>query len=417
LPEVRTERLRQSALLVWTSVGVLALAWALLKVADTIRVIWLPMAFAFGIVFLLEPSVKWMEDRRIPRLIGSLIAFAALAGVIVAAVALIYPTVQEQVVEFVQHLPVLVGGLVEWARDLAARFGVDIDDFLSWEGLEAWLSDPANQETIRDILFGFGAGAGILIRGVTETFIILVLAPVLAIYVLMDLKRFKTNAVELTPPGIRDEAIHVGQEVGTAMGSFVRGQLLVATIVGILSSIGMWAIGLPFWLLVGIISGVLNLIPFLGPIVGGALAFLVAVLNGDPWLGVWAVLIYTGIQQIDNNIITPIVQRARVHLSPFVIILALVIGGSVAGLLGVLVAVPVTAAIRIIFGHIWRTRVLGQSWKEASEAMIEVTPPPERFARIAVKDPREGRLFDTHELEAVSTDGDDSGDDSGDRPG
>jgi hypothetical protein len=81
-----------------------------------------------------------------------------------------------------------------------------------------------------------------------------------------------------------------------------------------------------------------------------------------------------------------------------VIVLALVIGASVAGLLGVLVAVPVTAAIRILVGHVWRTRVLGQSWKEASEGMIEVTEPPERLARISRKAPGDQtRLFDTEE--------------------
>jgi predicted PurR-regulated permease PerM len=189
------------------------------------------------------------------------------------------------------------------------------------------------------------------------------------------------------------------------MGSFVRGQLLVAAIVGLLSSIGMWAIGLPFWLLVGIISGLLNMIPFLGPIVGGALAFVVALLNGDPWLGVWAVLIYTGIQQIDNNIITPVVQRARVNLSPFAIIIALIVGGSVAGLLGVLVAVPVTAAIRIVAGHLWRTRILGQSWQEAADAMIEITEPPERLTRFTRRDPSQSRLFDTQELTAIQAEG------------
>jgi hypothetical protein len=94
-----------------------------------------------------------------------------------------------------------------------------------------------------------------------------------------------------------------------------------------------------------------------------------------------------------------------VNLSPFAIVVALVIGGSLAGLLGVLVAVPATAAVRIISGHLWRTRVLGQSWSEASEAMIEVTEPPERLARLARRHPNQARLFDTQELSALNPDG------------
>ncbi len=399
---MRSERVRHVALVVWASVGVLLLGWAFLRIADSVRVIWLPMAFAFGLVFLLEPSVRWLEARGVRRFLGSFIAFIGLVLIIVAFILIVYPTVSAQISEFGERLPDLFLGIIAWLEDVARNVGIDIDSLLSQDWRE-WLTDPANQETIRNILFGFGAGAGLLIRGVTEIVIIVGLAPVLALYLLMDLSKYKANALALTPPAYRDEAAFVGREVGTAMGSFVRGQLLVATIVGILSSIGMWLIGLPFWLLVGMISGLLNMIPFVGPIVGGALGFIVALLNGDPWQGLLAVGIYTLIQQVDNNIITPVVQRARVHLSPFAIVIALIVGGSVAGLLGVLIAVPATAALRIIAGHLWRTRVLNQSWQEASEAMIEVTPPPERLARIARRGPAgQTRLFDTQELTPVT---------------
>jgi predicted PurR-regulated permease PerM len=378
-----------------------ALAWVLLIIAEAVRVIWLPIAFAAGIVFLLEPAVKMFERLRLPRLVAALLGLLVMVAVIVAIGALVWPTVQEQGTEFIQQLPDLYVSVVDWVREVAPNFGLDIEEFLSQEAIEVWLRDPANQETIQDLLFGFGAGAGVVLRGVAETIAVIALAPILAVYILMDLNRFKAQSLELTPPQHRNEVAYVGGELGTAMGSFVRGQLLVALIVGFASSVGMWAIGLPFWLLIGIIAGFLNLIPFLGPVVGGALAALVALLNGDPWQAVWAVVIMIGVQQVDNHLVTPMVQRARVNLSPLVIVLALIIGGSLAGLLGVLVAIPATAAIRIVVGHLWRTRVLGQSWEEASEAMIEMTEPPERLARLSRKSPEQSRLFDTQELSAV----------------
>ena len=393
-----SERLKKTALIIWIAVGAMILGYVALVVAGSVRVIWLPVAFAAGLVFLLEPAVRAFERLRIHRILATILAFVLLAVLIIAVLAVVFPTVRSQALELGQSLPTLYVDVIDWMRETGARFGVDVDTLLSQEAIEEWLNDPANQETIQQIVFGFGAGAGQVIRGVTESLVILFLAPVLAIYVLIDLDRFKKTSVELTPPKYQEEVAYVGGEVGGALGSFVRGQLLVAFIVGVASSIGMWIIDLPFWLLIGILAGFLNLIPFLGPIVGGALAVLVALLNGDPWQAVWAVVIFVIIQQIDNHIITPMIQRTRVQLSPLVIVLALVIGGAVAGLLGVLIAVPLTAAIRILVGHVWRTRVLGQSWKEASDAMIEVTEPPERLARISRKAPtNQSRLFDTQE--------------------
>lgn len=405
-----TDRLRAIALIVWTTVGVIALGYVFLVIAESIRVIWLPVVFAAGLVFLLEPAVKSFERIRIPRPVGAILALLGLIALVVAIIALIFPTIQQQALEFAEQLPDLYTGVLEWVRENARRIGVDIEEALSQQAIEEWLNDPANQETIQQLLAGFGAGAGQLLRGFTEAFAVLGLAPVLALYLLIDLNRFKRATVELTPPKYREEVAYVGGEVGGALGSFVRGQLMVALIVGIASSYGMWAIDLPFWLIIGILAGLLNLIPFLGPIVGGALAALVALLNGDPWQAFWAVVIFTLIQQVDNHVITPMIQRTRVNLSPLVIVLALVIGGTVAGLLGVLVAVPLTAAVRILVGHLWRTRMLGQSWREASDAMIEVTEPPERLARISRRNVQQSRLFDTQELTAV-------GQEEGESPG
>ncbi len=399
---VAPDRLRQAALTVWLVVGALLLAAVAIFIAGQVRVIWMPIAFGAGLVFLLEPAVKALERARVPRLLGVFVAFLAFVAVILAGVALVLPTLRDQAVELVQQLPQIYVKALDWAQEVGTNLGVDVNALISQDAITAWLNDPANQETIQNLLVGFGAGAGQLIRTVTETVAIIVLAPVLALYILIDLDRFKRGSLNLTPPKHRDETSFVAGQVATAMGSFVRGQLLVALIVGVASSIGMWAIDLPFWLLIGILAGFLNMIPFLGPIVGGALAAFVALINGDPTQAIVAVVIFTGIQQVDNHVITPLVQRTRVNLSPLFIVLALIVGGSLAGLLGVLVAVPLTGAIRIVAGHFWRTRMLGESWREASEHMIEYTDPPERIAGIRRRPPSpdQTRLFDTQEIAA-----------------
>lgn len=400
--ETSLDRLRRVALVIWSAIGAAALLWLFLLIADSVRIIWMPLVFGAGLVFLLNPFVNFLVRIRIPRVAGTFLAFFVMAGLLVAAGFLLVPLVRQQATEFATALPDLYGTVVIWLEDIGERFGVELAPILTVDNIAAWIQDPANQATIQEVIGNFGSGAGHLIRGVAEGLAVLVLAPLLALYMLIDLPRTKKMATELTPPGYREEAVFVARQVTTALGSFVRGQLLVAFIVGVASSIGLYFLDLPFWAIIGILSGVLNLVPFAGPIVGGALAALVALLDGSVTKAVLAVVIFTAIQQTDNHIITPLVQRARVQLSPLVIVLALIVGGALAGLLGVLVAVPLTAAIRIIAGHFWRTRVLGQSWAEASEQMIEVTRPPDRIAGIRRRQASgQQKLFDTAEHAVV----------------
>lgn len=400
----RIEGVRRLGLIIWASLGVIALIWVLLRVADSVRIIWLPLAFGGGLTLLLNPIVNAFERVRIPRVIGTVFAFVVAASVVAATVVLLVPALRQQGSDFAAQLPTLYDSVVEWLNSMSQSLGIDLGEVWTSATIQEWIQNPDNQATIQELLGGFGSGAGRILRGVTETFAVVVLAPVLAFYMLMDSTKFKQRARELTPPRLREEVTYLGTQLATSLGSFVRGQLLVAVIVGILSSIGLYILDLPFWLLIGIIAGLLNLVPFVGPFVGGALAALVALFNGSVSQALWAIGIFTAIQQFDNHVVTPMVQRTRVNLSPLVIVLALIAGGSLAGLLGVVLAVPVVAAIRIVAGHLWRTRVLGESWQEASDAMIEYTERPERIAGVRRRRQMgdQQRLFDTAEQPTVT---------------
>ena len=403
------DRVRRAALTVWTIIGAFVIIGVVAWVANQVRIIWLPLVFAAGLVIILDPIASSVQRAGIPRIIGTIFAFVVLAGFLVAIGFLAVPTVQEQAADFGARLPVLYDETISFLQETGDDLGVDLGPVWTSGTISEWIADPANQETLQNLVGGFGSGAGRLIRGVAETVAIVALAPVLAFYLLLDLPRTKQMIVELVPRSVRHEFQHVSTRVAVAVAAFVRGQLLVALIVGAASSGALLILDLPFWLIIGMAAGVLNLIPFVGPFVGGLLAVIVALVEGEPSTAALAVLLFTGIQQIDNHVITPMVQRTRVLLSPLVIVIALIVGGSVAGLLGVLVAVPLVAVIRIVAGHLWRTRMLGESWEEALDSSIEVTARPER-RRARPRKLQEERLFDTVELrpadseEPVTTD-------------
>ncbi len=394
-----TERLRRVALIIWAMVGAVALLAAVVMFAGQVRIIWLPLAFAFGLVILLNPLVRLFQRIKFPRVLATISAFLMGISLLVAAGALLIPAVRDQFQEFSLQLPSLYDQAVAWLLDVSADLGVDLGPIWTSDTITDWLQDPANQDSIQSFLGGFGAGAGRFLRGLAEVLAVVLLAPVLAFYFLLDLPRTQRLGLELTPPRLREEAAFVGEQVGRALTGFVRGQLLVALVVGTLSSIALAILDLPFWLLIGLTAGLLNMVPFIGPFVGGALAGTVALVIGEPAKALIAIGAFWAIQQLDNQLITPLIQRTRVRLAPPIIVLSLLIGGSIAGLLGVLIAVPTVSVVRIIAGHLWRTRVLGESWEEASEAIMEVVTASDRVEAIRRRSSTDQtRLFDTVEL-------------------
>jgi predicted PurR-regulated permease PerM len=194
---------------------------------------------------------------------------------------------------------------------------------------------------------------------ILEVLLIFILAPLLALYLLIDLPDLQRDFLNLVPERNRAEVAEVGSKMGRAVGGFFRGQLFVAFVVFLLSSIGFRIIGLQFWLVIGFIAGLTNLIPLVGPFIGGGLGFIVGSITADVKTGFAAVVVALIVQQIDNHIVSPNVMKRAVQIHPVTVMLGLLAGGTLAGFWGVLLAVPAIAVAKIGLGHIWTTRVLG----------------------------------------------------------
>jgi predicted PurR-regulated permease PerM len=365
----------------WSVVGVLVALWALLQILGRLQVLLAPVVLAVALIYVLNPVVNRLQLWRVHRILGSVAAFLLLGGLLVAIGFLVAPSIGDQAAELGDNFPEIYDDSAAQIEDLIANLGFGNVDLWSYERLERFLSDPDNQDQIISTAFD---NLGAITSGLLEAILVFLVAPVVAFYVLIDLPRIAAETVELVPARHRDEVVHVGRQLGTAVGGFLRGQVLVALIVGVLTSVGFALIGLKFWLIIGMIAGFLNIIPFVGPWVGGALGVIVGlVVNGELSTALLAAVVAFAVQQIDNNFVSPTVLRATVRLHPAVVVLILILGGAIGGLWGVLLAVPVAASVKIIFGHLWHTRVLDQSWQEASDALIEPTLPRVRIRDLA----------------------------------
>ncbi len=347
LPPV-ARRFLKWGIIAWATIGVLALAgfvvWALSRVDS----IFPPLVLALTTVYVLNPVVTRLEGRGIRRLFGSCMTYLLGIALVAIALGLLIPALIDQGSSFAKDLPHTIEEVSEATgrvtQGIEDRFGVRFD-------VGTWLGN-------RSELIGGAVGtAGGFLQGAVQTMTLVVIGLIAGFYLLIDLPRLRAAALRLIPPDRREEARSVASSVATAMGGFFRGQLLVALIVGVMSSIGLRIIGLPYWLVIGFIAGAFNIIPLIGPFVGAIPAIIIAAALKPPITIVWVMIVMIVVQQIDNHFISPNVMRLTVRLHPVTVMISLIAGATLAGFWGMLLSVPSVASTKVIAAHFWRTRV------------------------------------------------------------
>jgi predicted PurR-regulated permease PerM len=343
------DRFVRVGIVAWCGIGVIILGYLMMRLMVYINPVVPPLLIAVAVVYLLNPLVSALERRGVPRVAGAGIVYVLFLCIVALVVSLLVPVVARQIAQVIDHFPDYLADAQGYIRRVAARFGQEPDFRLDAEQVREWLAAGENRQAVTRYLTGLRSVTTSVISGL----IIFVLGPVMAFYLLVDLPRLRRGAMALVPPARREEIRGLMDRIGQAVGGFFRGQLLVALFVGVASSIGLWAIGLPFWLLVGMVAGVFNLVPLVGPFIGGGLAVIIALISGQPLKAVWAALVLLAVQQIDNHLISPNVMGRTVQLHPVVVMLALLVGASFAGLFGMLVIVPLVAVAKIVFLFVW----------------------------------------------------------------
>jgi predicted PurR-regulated permease PerM len=355
-------------ILAWAVIGLLLVAYfAFRYVLYPVRIIFPPLVVALIMVYLLNPLVSALERRGVRRGWGSLLVYLAFLAIVGTGLYFLVPLVAEQVQEFAEAAP-----------RIFREVGRSVQEFFAKVGVELAPTAPGS-ESVLDFFGRLVSVTGTILNVI----LVFVLGPILAFYLLVDLPKIRRGFQAMIPSRRRDEIQQVGRRIGQAIGAFFRGQLLVALFVGLVSSLGLWLVGLPFWALVGLVSGLFNLIPLIGPIIGTLLAVLVATTTetaggllglapGLP-LAVASAIVLLVVQQIDNHILSPNIVGRTVRLHPVTVMLGLLAGATLLGLWGMLLAVPVMASLKILMLHVWDTR---GTWPPAPDQPMPATPAP-----------------------------------------
>ena len=332
------------------AVGVL-LAWLLWQARGALPAFFIAVALAF----ILDPVVTALQRRSVPRWAGVLIAYVAVVALVWVLVAYAMPPLAQQSRELIDHLPELGASItdfqaraLEWYRSLPLP-----DDMRAMIDESIANAEAAFAEAVRAIL---GPAFSTLLR--TAAFILgLIVIPVWLFFTLKDREAFPRTVRRALPESWHADANNVLSLLALTGGRWVRGQLLLgaavflATVVGltILTFLGFGEFG-RFTLVLALIAGVLEWFPIIGPIVAAIPAILIG-LTISPAAAIAAVVLYTGIQQLENNLLVPKVLGDAVKLHPAVMILALVVGGGLFGIGGAILAAPVVAMGRDLYQY------------------------------------------------------------------
>lgn len=321
----------------------LVVLYALYLIRDVLLIVYISGIFAVGF----SPIVRWIERQRVlpvgtrlPRWLAILILYVVILGAIAGVCALVFPPLISQARAFWTELPTLLASAQQFLIDRGL-----LQRQLSVQELLQRGSGGGGGDTVGRVI---GAAWGFF-GGLLGLFTILILT----FYLLIEADTIRGSFLRLFPRGRRTQVAQASAQATVKVSAWLNGQLLLAAIIGVTAAIGLWLIGVPYFYVLALIAAIGEMIPVIGPIISAIPAIAVASsVSGQQALAVAAFFLVQ--QQIENHVLVPKIMERQVGISPAVVIIALLVGGSLLGVMGAILAVPTAAIFQVIYQELER---------------------------------------------------------------
>ncbi|WP_286161378.1 AI-2E family transporter [Clostridium sp. KNHs214] len=301
--------------------------------------------WAFSIAYILSPAVNYLEKKfKLKRTISLLIVYTIVLGSIVLLITRISPKITHSISDLVKNIPDYIDKTKHWidnsnlSLDFLDKLGINLDEKIT---------DLAGKFTT-----SIGEGLNIALAKaitITSSFFKAILGFIISVYILKDKEKFKYGFKRFLYATLKEETvdkiIHVSKEVDNIFLKYIIGKAIDSFIIGILCFIGLSILKAPFALFLSLIVGVTNMIPYFGPFIGMIPAFVITLFY-NPIKAIWVLIFIFALQQFDGLYLGPKILGDKVGLSPFWIILAIVVGGGTFGVIGMFLSVPVIAVLK-----------------------------------------------------------------------
>ncbi|MBE0446620.1 MAG: AI-2E family transporter [Actinobacteria bacterium] len=326
------------------AIVLVAILFAAYTFSGTISRTILLFILAALIVFVIAPIVNFLTSRGANRAIAIALTYTLFLSVVSILIFLIAPVISNQVSDFARDLPGYIDSLRRFANRIQEQFAdirlfeqIPFDpDVIITQATEIAAAQLRNLVLLIPSLFALITSIGLVL--------------IISFYMLFYLPQIDDIIRRNLPNGVDGVYSRFLITMKTGLGRYILGQVSLMVAVGILSGLGVWLVGLPFPLLLGLWAGLTEIVPILGPILGAIPSVIIAS-TIEPVLALWVILIFIIIQQIESSALSPLIYRGTAGVNPLLTILAIIAGAEVAGIIGIFLAVPilVTIATIIIF--------------------------------------------------------------------
>ena len=358
------EHVKRSKTLFWT-IELLAIALLVLIVAQLrfilepigqfIGAVFVPLIISGFLYYILNPVVGALQKvplsktRHVSRGWAITIVMLLLLSILVALLLTLLPVLVDQIASLVKNIPVLVDTIQHWANQISQinfskEYGIDFNlDKLQQEV----------QNIGKTVVSGMATSLSAVIAKLTSFTVTAITVPVMTIYMLYDGNKLAPFIQKVFPSKQQARISDILGRLNQTLAQYISGQVLEMIFVGVFTAVGYFMIGQKYALLLGVFAGITNMIPYVGPYIGLVPALFVA-LTDSFWQAFWVIVVVLIVQQVDSNLIYPRVMGASLHVHPLTIIVLLLAAGNIAGIAGMILAVPFYAIIRTVIVYAWQ---------------------------------------------------------------
>ena len=314
----------------------------LFYVLSKLKWLFIYFSIALMLAYFFDPLYRYLIHKKVPKVLAIIIVFGIIIALLILTVVFLIPSVINQLNVLYKEIP----NFIENYQNLILSIKPQLSKFINPADVEILLKE--NLSELQKGILGFSQTIIIYLSNIVSSITFgVVIVPLILFYLMKDIFIFKENLYIFVSKENKKEFKEVLEEIDHIVSGFIRGRIIVCFIVGTLIGIGLYFLNLKFALIIGIISGIFNFIPFLGPIVGVVLALIFAL--GSPW---WTLLLivvlFVLVNQLEAIYLNPNILGKGLGLHPLTVILSMLICGQLLGILGVLVAVPLAAILKVL---------------------------------------------------------------------